>query len=108
MSQPMRMVSAFFAGFLLTPFVGFAQPEPPPFTPPEGVRYRQADILSEGTRMRAEVFTPESAANDAKLPTIILCHGWGGVARQLRPEAIAFARAGLSGNRVRLPRLGGQ
>jgi pimeloyl-ACP methyl ester carboxylesterase len=28
------------------------------------------------------------------LPTIIMCHGWGGTADLLRPDAVAFARAG--------------
>jgi pimeloyl-ACP methyl ester carboxylesterase len=33
--------------------------------------------------------------NEGKaLPTIVLCHGWGGTAELLRPEALAFARAG--------------
>ncbi len=62
------------------------------FAPPEDVNYRRADIYSEGTRISAEVFMPKGATQ--KLPAIILCHGWGGVAAQLRPEAIAFARAG--------------
>jgi outer membrane protein assembly factor BamB/dienelactone hydrolase len=63
------------------------------FVPPDDIAYRTADIISEGTRMSAEVFTPKDAGGK-KLPTVILCHGWGGVAAQLRPEAIAFARAG--------------
>src|SRR5262249_42446409 len=29
-----------------------------------------------------------------KLPTIIMSHGWGGLAEHLRPTAIAFAKAG--------------
>jgi dienelactone hydrolase len=63
------------------------------FDVPDDIVFRRADIISEGTRMAAEVFAPKEAA-ERKLPTLILCHGWGGVAAQLRPEAIAFARAG--------------
>lgn len=64
-----------------------------PYKPPEGVTYRTADIYSEGTRMTAEIFAPESA-NGQKLPTILMCHGWGGVAAQLRRDAVEFAQAG--------------
>jgi dienelactone hydrolase len=70
-----------------------AQTEPPRYQPPDDIAYRQATITSEGSRMSAEVFTLKGK-DEAPLPTVILCHGWGGVAAQLRPEAIAFARAG--------------
>jgi dienelactone hydrolase len=43
--------------------------------------------------MAAEVFAPRTATG-AKLPTIIMAHGWGGTAAQLRPDAVAFAEAG--------------
>lgn len=43
--------------------------------------------------MAAEVFAPKNPAGE-KLPTIVLSHGWGGVASQLRGDALAFARAG--------------
>ncbi len=65
----------------------------PAFAAPEDVTYRTANIMSEGTRMAAEVFAPKKPVSD-KLPTIVMSHGWGGTARSLRPDAIAFARAG--------------
>lgn len=71
-----------------------AQTAEAPFHPPDDVRFERKEIVSEGTRMRAEVFFPQSAKDGEKLPTLILCHGWGGTARDLRPEGIAFARAG--------------
>ena len=71
----------------------FAQRPPAPWSAPEDIDFRKANIMSEGTRMSAEVFAPKSAAGN-KLPTLILCHGWGGVAAQLRRDAVAFARAG--------------
>jgi uncharacterized protein len=71
-----------------------AQESAPPFKPPEDVDFRTATIVSEGTRMAAEVFAPKSAATTDKLPTIVMAHGWGGVAANLRPDAIVFARAG--------------
>ena len=70
-----------------------AQETKPNFRPPEGVTFRTADIISEGTRMAAEVFAPEGAG-DEKLPTIVMSHGWGGTAATLRHTAIAFAKAG--------------
>jgi dienelactone hydrolase len=63
------------------------------FKVPEDVAFRTEDILSEGTRMVAEVFAPKKPKSD-RLPTIIMSHGWGGTAAALRPDAIAFARAG--------------
>ena len=71
-----------------------AQTAPAPFTPPEDIHFRTANIMSEGTRMAAELFSLK-ALDGKKLPTVILCHGWGGTARDLRPEGIAFARAGF-------------
>ena len=43
--------------------------------------------------MAAEVFSPKDA--DGKLPTIVMSHGWGGIAKHLRPDGVAFARAGF-------------
>jgi dienelactone hydrolase len=70
-----------------------AQEQKPDFQIPEDVTFRASDILSEGTRMAAEVFAPKAPEQD-KLPTIVMSHGWGGTAASLRPDAIAFARAG--------------
>jgi dienelactone hydrolase len=72
---------------------GRAQQRPAEFHPPADVAFRKATIVSEGTRMAAEVFSP-AAAGDKKLPTIVMSHGWGGVAQVLRPDAVLFARAG--------------
>ncbi|HVO96788.1 MAG TPA: alpha/beta fold hydrolase [Bryobacteraceae bacterium] len=62
---------------------------------PADVAWRKANIMSEGTRMSAEVFTPKSARADQKLPVIIMAHGWGGVVANLRREAATFARNGF-------------
>jgi dienelactone hydrolase len=63
------------------------------YKPPEDIAFRQAAIVSEGCQIAAELFTLK-AGEGKPLPAIIMCHGWGGVAAQLRPEAVAFARAG--------------
>lgn len=70
-----------------------AQPAAPVYQPPADIAFRTDTIISEGSRLAAELFTLRE--NQAKaLPTIILSHGWGGVAAALRPTAIDFARAG--------------
>jgi hypothetical protein len=83
--------------FLLTVCLGSsalrAQDPQPDFPVPDGVAFRSADIKSEGTRMAAQVFAP-AKSGDEKLPTIVMSHGWGGIAAHLRPTAIAFAQAG--------------
>ncbi len=63
------------------------------YTAPQDIAYRTADIISEGTRMAAELFAPKDATD--KLPTIVMSHGWGGTAAALRPDAVVFARAGF-------------
>src|SRR6476659_8034289 len=50
-------------------------------------------MTSEGTRIAAELFSLKTQ-DGKRLPTIIMCHGWGGTAKDLRPDALAFARAG--------------
>jgi dienelactone hydrolase len=57
-----------------------------PFTPPEDISFRRANIMSEGTRMSTGVFAPKASAGK-KLPTILVAHGWGGTAALLRPDA---------------------
>lgn len=63
------------------------------FVAPSDIAFRTADVISEGTRMSAEVFAPKDAT--LRLPTIVMSHGWGGTAEHLRPDAVAFARAGF-------------
>jgi uncharacterized protein len=70
-----------------------AQQRPAEFHPPDDVAFRKATIISEGTRMAAEVFSPKEAG-EKKLPTIVMSHGWGGTAANLRSDAVVFARAG--------------
>lgn len=60
---------------------------------PDTIDHRQVNIMSEGVRMSGELYWLKSLAGK-QLPTIIMSHGWGGVAAQLRREAIEFARAG--------------
>lgn len=72
-----------------------AQQQPlPPFSIPDDIEVRKATIMSEGARMAAEVFSLKTLAGK-KLPTIILSHGWGGVAASLRRDAVAFAKEGF-------------
>jgi len=70
-----------------------AQPDANAFKPPDEINFRTKTIVSEGTRMAAELFSLKSQ-DGKKLPTVIMCHGWGGTAASLRPEALGFAQAG--------------
>lgn len=70
-----------------------AQDKTPVFRVPDDIVFRAENILSDGTRMAAEVFAPKNPAAE-QLPTILMSHGWGGTAAGLRPDAIVFARAG--------------
>lgn len=92
-----KLDRAFLASIVLlvlfSPPGGIAQQTATPYSPPAGISYRTAPVLSEGTRMVAELFSPEGQAGK-KLPTIIMCHGWGGTAAALRADAVVFARAG--------------
>src|SRR5262249_24095021 len=66
---------------------------PPPSPPPKHVASRRGTVIREGPRLAAELFAPKGSEGKP-LPTLILCHGWGGVAEMLRPDAVVFARAG--------------
>ena len=66
--------------------------EPGSFTLRDDVAVRKATIWSEGTRMAANLYAPNSATG--KLPTIIMAYGWGGTMARFRAEAVAFAEAG--------------
>ena len=90
-----RIVPAFYALCLMvsTGAVCFGQTVPAPYEPPADVAYRKATIISEGSRLGAELFSPKDAAGKP-LPTIVMSHGWGGTAQQLRSDASVFARAG--------------
>jgi dienelactone hydrolase len=92
--QSVFAATALLVAILLAPSRGTGQQKVAPFTPPEGISYRKQTVLSEGTRMAAELFALQSLEGK-KLPTLILCHGWGGTAAALRPDAIVFARAGF-------------
>ncbi len=68
-------------------------PKAEPKSVPDDVQIESANIISEGTRISADVYTPKNTTG--KLPTIVMAHGWGGTAESLRPDGIAFARAGF-------------
>lgn len=53
---------------------------------------RSAVIMSEGVRLHAMLYAPQSAPSP--LPTIIMSHGWGGTAALLEQPARDIARAG--------------
>ena len=64
------------------------------FKPPENIEFRTANVISEGVRIHAELFSLKSLAGKP-LPTIIQAHGWGGTAANLRFDSLALANAGF-------------
>lgn len=63
------------------------------FKAPEDIEFRTASVFSEGVRLHVEMFSPKALAGKP-LPTVIQAHGWGGVAANLRRDAIDIAKAG--------------
>ena len=72
-----------------------ASPQQPAngFKAPDNIDFRTVNIISEGVRLSAELFSLKSLAGKP-LPTIIQAHGWGGVAANFRLDAMALANAG--------------
>ena len=90
-----RLIAMLGLAFLAVPTLVHAQGKAPVFTPPDDIAFRTADIISEGTRMHADVYVLKSLAEtEKKLPALVLCHGWGGTAAGLRHTSLTFARAG--------------
>jgi dienelactone hydrolase len=63
------------------------------FKAPDNIDYRVANVMSEGVRLHAELFSLKSLAG-TRLPTVIMAHGWGGTAANFRRDAIELANAG--------------
>src|SRR6185369_12414108 len=82
---------AFLTCLLLMARIGLGQSAA--YQSPDDIAFRPVTIISEGSRLGGETFVLKKNEGQS-LPTIILCHGWGGIAERLRPEAVAFARAG--------------
>ena len=62
-------------GFITLPALA-QEKESKAYKAPEDINFRRVNISSEGTRMTGEVFSLKSAGKK-KLPTIVMCHGWG-------------------------------
>lgn len=60
---------------------------------PDNIDFRSANIISEGVRLHAELFSLKSNAGK-KLPTVIQAHGWGGTAAGFRWDGVKLAEAG--------------
>ena len=56
---------------------------------PADVDHTPATIMSEGSRLAADLFWPKASAAE-RLPTIVMSHGWGGEAVMLRRDAVEF------------------
>jgi dienelactone hydrolase len=69
------------------------QTQPATFKAPDNIDFRQANVMSEGVRLSAELFSLKSLAGKP-LPTVIMAHGWGGTAANFRRDALDLAGAG--------------
>jgi dienelactone hydrolase len=69
------------------------QTPPATFKAPDNIDFRQANVMSEGVRLSAELFSLKSLAGKP-LPTVIMAHGWGGTAANFRRDALDLASAG--------------
>jgi dienelactone hydrolase len=63
------------------------------YQPAPGIGFRVVSIMSEGVRLHGELFYLKGDEGK-KLPTIIMAHGWGGVAAAFRRDATELAQAG--------------
>ena len=63
------------------------------FKAPEAIDFRTANIISEGVRLQAELFSLKTLTGKP-LPTVIMAHGWGGTAAGFRWDALQLANAG--------------
>lgn len=54
------------------------------------------NVFSEGTRLSASIFRPQTPAPAGGRPAILLCHGWGGLKDHLARFARKFAQAGFA------------
>ena len=94
MKTPIRKSLAVFACAIAIFAVSGMAAAQQKFEVPKDVEKRTTDIFSEGTRLTAHIFTPQSAADNDRLPAIIMAQGWGGTQRSLFRDAAKFAQAG--------------
>jgi dienelactone hydrolase len=69
------------------------QAQPATFKAPDNMDFRTANIISEGVRLQAEIFSLKTLSGKT-LPTVIMAHGWGGTAANFRRDAVDLANAG--------------
>jgi dienelactone hydrolase len=91
--RPLLSAVLILSGLLFTSPAALAWQQAAPFEPPAEIDYRKANIMSEGVRLTAELYSLKSNAGK-QLPTILMSHGWGGTAALLRYQALEFAKAG--------------
>ena len=83
----------FAAGGVAKPSAQAGQQPAAAFKAPDTIDFRSANIMSEGVRLHAELFSLKTLAGK-QLPTVIMAHGWGGTAAGFRRDAIELATAG--------------
>jgi dienelactone hydrolase len=59
------------------------------------IEKKTADIMSDGTRIHADIYRPKVGDQALKYPAIIMSHGWGGTANLLSETAADIAQGGF-------------
>jgi len=59
------------------------------------IEKKTTDIMSDGTRIHADIYRPKVADQTLKFPAVILSHGWGGTANLLSDTATEIAQGGF-------------
>lgn len=63
---------------------------------PGDVDHQEITLWSDGVRLQGDIYKPQGLAADARLPGILLVHGWGGTKDHLQKAyAPQFARLGF-------------
>ena len=89
----LMLALGFAAGGAAEPAAQAGQQSAAAFKAPDAIDFRRANIMSEGVRLHAELFSLKTLAGK-QLPTVIMAHGWGGTAAGFRRDAIELAAAG--------------
>lgn len=71
------------------------EPAYPPLEMPDTVERTQVTIWSNGIPLDGDLYKPKIIADDAKLPAVVMCHGWGGSKASAERYAAKLAAEGM-------------
>ncbi|WP_372572314.1 alpha/beta hydrolase [Ruegeria jejuensis] len=71
------------------------EPDYPPLVLADNVERHTVTVWSDGIALDADVYRPKGLAADAKVPAIVMSHGWGGTKRTAERYGGLFAANGM-------------